>query len=89
MYLFLTWFVPMFQDAVALALTFDRSIASAVATRAEDDEALQRKLWLAVARHLIDVASENSSSDPVLLMCCTPEIFWFFCMDPSTLEHAR
>lgn len=59
--------MPSLQDAVALALTFDRAIASAVATRAEDDEALQRKLWLAIARHLIDVASENSDSDPVLI----------------------
>lgn len=53
------------QDAVALALTFDRALASAVAARAEDDEALQRKLWLAIARHLIDAASEKCDSDPV------------------------
>ena len=53
------------QDAVALALSFDRALASAVAARAEDDEALQRKLWLAIARHLIDAASEKSDSDPV------------------------
>lgn len=50
---------------MALALTFDRALASAVAARAEDDEALQRKLWLAIARHLIDAASEKSDSDPV------------------------
>ena len=55
------------QDAVALALTFDRKAASAVAARAEDDEALQRKLWLAIARHLIDAASDSSdpAADPV------------------------
>lgn len=53
------------QDAVALALTFDRALASAVAASAEDDEALQRKLWLAIVRHLIDAASEKTDSDPV------------------------
>ncbi|BDA49156.1 Vacuolar protein sorting-associated protein 18 homolog [Coccomyxa sp. Obi] len=56
--------LQLHEDAVALALTFDRALASAVAARAEDDEALQRKLWLAIARHLIDAASENSDSDP-------------------------
>ena len=63
------------QDAVALALTFDRKAASAVAARAEDDEALQRKLWLAIARHLIDAASDSSdpAADPVRGLCAVLE----------------
>lgn len=64
--------LPRVQDAVALALTFDRKAASAVAARSEDDEALQRKLWLAIARHLIDAASDESdpAADPVSAPAC-------------------
>lgn len=50
---------------MALALTFDRSLAMAVAARPEDDEALQRKLWLAIARHLITAAASAPDADPV------------------------
>ena len=53
------------QDAVALALTFDKAAATAVAANASDgDEALQRKLWLAIARHLI-MATNGAENDPV------------------------
>jgi hypothetical protein len=58
-------FWPM-QDAVALALTFNRAAATAVAANASDgDEALQRKLWLAIARHLITATSDGADTDPV------------------------
>ncbi len=50
---------------MTLALTFDRSLATAVAARPEDDEALQRKLWLAIARHLITAAAAAPDADPV------------------------
>ena len=50
---------------MALALTFDRSVASSVAAKAEDDELLQRKLWLAIACHLIHAASDTSDAHPV------------------------
>ena len=53
------------QDAVMLALSFDRSLATAVAARPEDDEALQRKLWLAIARHLISAAAAAPDADAV------------------------
>lgn len=43
----------MYEDAVALALTFDGDLAANIARQASDDEALSRKLWLAIARHLI------------------------------------
>ncbi len=56
---------PAAQDAVALALTFDRSLATTVAARPEDDEALQRKLWLAIARHLIAAAAAAPDADAV------------------------
>ena len=48
-----------------LALSFDRSLATAVAARPEDDEALQRKLWLAIARHLISAAAAAPDADAV------------------------
>ncbi len=54
------------QDAVSLALTFDRAAATAVAANASDgNEALQRKLWLAIARHLITATSKGADTDPV------------------------
>ena len=43
----------MFEDAVALALTFDGELAARIARQPEGDEGLSRKLWLAIARHLI------------------------------------
>ena len=54
------------QDAVALALTFDKAAAIAVAAdTSEGDEALQRKLWLAIARHLISANGDKADVDPV------------------------
>jgi hypothetical protein len=53
------------QDAVALALTFDRTAAAAVAARVEGDDALKRKLWLAIAQHLINATPEQDDADPV------------------------
>lgn len=44
----------MYEDAVALALTFDGELAASIARQPSDDEALSRKLWLAIARHLIE-----------------------------------
>lgn len=45
--------VGLYDDAVSLALTFDRTLAVAVANMPEEDDALQRKLWLGIARHVI------------------------------------
>ena len=54
------------QDAVTLALTFDKAAATAVAANAsDDDQALQRKLWLAIARHLITATDNGADNDPV------------------------
>ena len=51
---------------MALALTFDKAAATAVAANAsESDEALQRKLWLAIARHLIMATNGGAENDPV------------------------
>ena len=51
---------------MALALTFDKAAATAVAANAsEGDKALQRKLWLAIARHLIMATSNGADNDPV------------------------
>lgn len=50
---------------MALALTFDRTLATAVAARVEDDEALKRKLWLAIAQNLINASSADDDADPV------------------------
>ena len=51
------------QDAVKLALTISKQMAMAVANRPEDDEQLQRKLWLAIARHLVQSACDPEGGD--------------------------
>lgn len=51
--------VGMYEDAVALALSFDGELAASIARQPQDDEALTHKLWLAIAKHLI----EESGSD--------------------------
>ena len=38
-------------------------MAMAVANRPEDDEPLQRKLWLAIARHLVQTACDPDGGD--------------------------
>lgn len=74
---------------MALALTFDRAAATAVASHdADGDEALQRKLWLAIARHLICATGSAADPDPVrphlpalqqlalALVGCPLVVFW-------------
>lgn len=46
-----------------LALTLDLDTAAAVAARPLDDEALQRKLWIMIARHLI--TTDGQAGNPV------------------------
>lgn len=53
------------QEAVALALEFDMQQATMLANRPQEDESLQRKLWLAIAWHLIRSASANPDHTPV------------------------
>ncbi|KAK9789373.1 hypothetical protein WJX73_010275 [Symbiochloris irregularis] len=54
--------LSMYEDAVEVALRIDRATAVAVANRPEDDAALQRKLWLAIARHLIHSPTATSEN---------------------------
>ncbi|KAK9814445.1 hypothetical protein WJX72_006013 [[Myrmecia] bisecta] len=56
--------LAMYEDAVALALTFDLSLATAVAMRPEEEEALQRKLWLAIARDIISQQPGEGQDEP-------------------------
>ena len=53
------------QESVALALSFDMHQAVALANRPQEDEALQRKLWLAIACHLIQTAAARPDGTPV------------------------
>ena len=47
----------MFEDAIQLALQQDLELAKVVANEPEEgEEALKRKLWLAVARHVVQVS---------------------------------
>uniref|UniRef100_A0A0D3GWX9 Pep3/Vps18 beta-propeller domain-containing protein n=1 Tax=Oryza barthii TaxID=65489 RepID=A0A0D3GWX9_9ORYZ len=46
--------MSMHEEAVALALTVDLELAKAEADKVEDDEELRKKLWLKVAKHVIE-----------------------------------
>ena len=41
----------------------------AVANKPEDDTALQRKLWLAIARHLVQSACSSDGADSAVCPC--------------------
>jgi hypothetical protein len=43
----------LFEDAVSLALDVDLELAKAVANTPEDDDGLRRKLWLSIAKHVV------------------------------------
>lgn len=45
--------LSLFEDAVSLALDVDLGLAKAVANTPEDDDGLRRKLWLSIAKHVV------------------------------------
>jgi hypothetical protein len=47
----------LFEDAVSLALDVDLELAKAVANTPEDDDGLRRKLWLSIAKHVVQGGS--------------------------------
>ncbi|KAK9671984.1 hypothetical protein RND81_12G067600 [Saponaria officinalis] len=46
--------MAMHEEAVALALQVDPELAMAEADKVEDDEELRKKLWLMIAKHVIE-----------------------------------
>ncbi|KAI8004433.1 Vacuolar sorting protein 18 [Camellia lanceoleosa] len=46
--------MPMHEEAVALALQVDPELAKAETDKVEDDEDLRKKLWLMVAKHVVE-----------------------------------
>ncbi|CAB4006497.1 vacuolar sorting-associated 18 homolog [Paramuricea clavata] len=44
----------LYEEAVDLALLFDVELAKIQASKPDDDEALQKKLWLRIARHVVE-----------------------------------
>jgi hypothetical protein len=53
----------LYDDAVSLALAVDLDLAKAVASSPEDDDALRRKLWLSIAKHVVQVGLASN-------VCC-------------------
>ncbi|XP_022148071.1 vacuolar protein sorting-associated protein 18 homolog [Momordica charantia] len=47
--------MDMHEEAVALALQVDTELAMAEADKVEDDEDLRKKLWLMIAKHVIEL----------------------------------
>lgn len=54
----------LFEDAVSLALDVDLDLAKAVANTPEDDDGLRRKLWLSIAKHVVQggAAAEGAAA---------------------------
>lgn len=48
----------LYEDAVPLALAVDLELAKAVANSPEDDDQLRRKLWLSIAKHVVQVCRQ-------------------------------
>lgn len=51
----------LFEDAVSLALDVDLALAKAVANTPEDDDGLRRKLWLSIAKHVVQGGGGSAS----------------------------
>lgn len=55
--------LQMYEDAVQLALGLDLELAKAVAGMPwEDDEAMRRRLWLAVAKHVVQRGATTTTA---------------------------
>ncbi|GLC42145.1 hypothetical protein PLESTB_000635800 [Pleodorina starrii] len=52
----------MYPDAVRAALALDLGLAKAVAGEPDQDDALRRKLWLQVARHVVETGSKVAAA---------------------------
>ncbi|GIL52118.1 hypothetical protein Vafri_8045 [Volvox africanus] len=52
----------MYTDAVRAALALDLGLAKGVAGEPDQDDALRRKLWLQVARHVIETGSKMATA---------------------------
>lgn len=52
----------LYEDAVSLALVVDLELAKAVADGPEDDESLRRKLWLGIAKHVVQGGSGEAAA---------------------------
>lgn len=57
--------VQAYDDAVALALSFDRALAASVARRPED-EGQRRTAWLAIASHLFANQAPDAQAHSVV-----------------------
>ena len=58
----------------------------AVANKPEDDSALQRKLWLAIARHLVQSACSSDQDDTAVRVPALG-VVELLCMSPGLKQH--
>ena len=57
----------LFEEAVDLALKVDIEKAKLYADKPEDDDLLKKKLWLKIARHVVDQQQDIGKSADLLL----------------------
>lgn len=51
----------LYEEAVDLALKVDLELAKINADKPEDDDALRKKLWLKIARYVVDESNIKKS----------------------------
>lgn len=53
----------LYEDAVNLALAVDLELAKAVANSPEDDDSLRRKLWLSIAKYVVQGGDGGAAAE--------------------------
>eukprot|EP00057_Strongylocentrotus_purpuratus_P021026 XP_011675500.1 PREDICTED: vacuolar protein sorting-associated protein 18 homolog [Strongylocentrotus purpuratus] len=81
----------LYEEAVDLALQVDVDLAKQSAEKPEDDEALRRKLWLRIAKHVVSEKNDIKKAMAVLHECPLlkiEDILPFF-PDFVTIDHFK
>lgn len=60
----------LYEEAVELALTVDVELAKVNADRPEEDEELRKKLWLKIAKHVVETQKNNIKQAMEFLQQC-------------------
>lgn len=59
----------LYEEAVDLALKIDPELAKYYADKPEDDEGLRKRLWLKIARHVVEVGKDIKKAMAFLHQC--------------------
>lgn len=83
--------IKMYEEAVDLALTFDVELAKDIADKTDSNEELRKKLWLKIAKHVVDKEKDVKKATQFLQECellKIEDILPFF-PDFITIDHFK